>query len=138
MQKIRGFTLVELLVAVLIIGILSAIAIAAYTTYIRKANRIDAKNALLTMQMQEEKYRTTNNAYSGALGVGSPIRESTISDDGHYSLSISNVSASTYTLTATAIGDQLNDTDCRTFTLNQDGTRTATNSADAITTTECW
>ena len=63
-----GFTLIELMIVVALIGILAAIAVPAYQEYARKARRADAKNALIALQLQQEKWRASNIAYSATLG----------------------------------------------------------------------
>jgi type IV pilus assembly protein PilE len=69
-NRYRGFTLVELLVVVAIIGILAAIAIPSYTDYVRKAARADARSAVLDLAQNEERYFTNNASYLGlALDV---------------------------------------------------------------------
>ena len=60
----RGFTLIELVIAMVIVSILAALAIPSYSAYVRKSRRTDAKNALLDMASLEERFFTTNNTYS--------------------------------------------------------------------------
>jgi type IV pilus assembly protein PilE len=141
-RKSSGFTLVELIVAMVIAAILAAVAIPAYSNYVRKARRTDAKSALLDMASLEERYFSVNNQYSStATDIGYAAWPVTVgSGNGDYSIAISNVAAAvpgtpaTYTLTATAINDQLKDTLCTTFTLTQAGQQT---SSDA-TNNSCW
>ena len=59
-----GFTLIELMITVAIIGILSAIAYPSYESYVRKSRRVDAKNALLDLASRQERYFSVNNKYS--------------------------------------------------------------------------
>lgn len=108
MPKKNGFTLIELLMALAILAILSTIAVTSYTSYIRKGRRTDALHTLLAMSLAEEKYRMTNNTYGTLAEVWGSV---STSPQGFYTLSISNVSATSYTLTATAIGNQANDND---------------------------
>ena len=61
---VHGFTLIELMVTVAIVAILSAIAYPAYTEYILKSRRTDAKNALLDLAARQERFYSLNNKYS--------------------------------------------------------------------------
>src|ERR1700682_1711337 len=66
MRTHKGFTLIELVVAMVIAAILSAIAIPAYSNYVRKARRAEAKTALLDLASLEERYFSTQNIYSAS------------------------------------------------------------------------
>jgi type IV pilus assembly protein PilE len=63
-RRYKGFTLIELIIAMVIAAVLAAIAIPAYSNYVRKARRADAKSALLDLASLEERYYSTQNAYS--------------------------------------------------------------------------
>ena len=133
LTKQKGFTLIELMVTVLIFGIIAIIATTIYSSYVRKGRRVDAVNALLSMSLAEESYRSTNATYGTLAQVWNG---QTASQEGFYTLAISNVSSTTYTLTATAVGDQANDaengTACAAITLSiSNGTITKSPAA-------CW
>lgn len=100
MHRASGFTLIELMIAVVIIGILSAIAFPSYQSYVRRASCEDAKAVLTGAANQMERYRAQNNTYANAsLGVyaASPIDGSAKQT----TIAISASSATSYTLTAT-------------------------------------
>jgi type IV pilus assembly protein PilE len=143
-MKSSGFTLIELVIAIVIAAILAAIAIPSYSNYVRKARRTEAKTVLLDMASLEERYFSTNNQYSQTpadLGYSGafPI----ISSTGYYSIAISNFNAATplnpatYTLTATAVSttDQAKDATCQTFSVTQSGVQAATPDTTPPT---CW
>lgn len=118
MRKMKGFTLIEMMITVAIIGITTLTAIYLYTDQIKHGRRIDAINALLSISLAEERYRSTNTTYGTLAQVWGGV---TTSQEGYYTLAISNVTATTYTITATGTGTQTSDsesgTSCATMTL---------------------
>jgi type IV pilus assembly protein PilE len=135
-----GFTLIELMITVAILGIVATIATTSYSSQIQKSRRTDARSALLDLAGREEKLFSTTNAYSAAatdLGYANwttPVG----SNGGDYLLSVvvnAPANPPSYTLTATATGVQAGDTQCTTLSIDQTGNQMATGSATAST---CW
>lgn len=128
--KHRGFTLIELMIVVAVIAILSAIAYPSYLSVIRKSHRSDGIALLQAAQLGQEKFRINSATYAdtGDLSNSAFARVcvfsggSCLSQNGYYSLTSTGNDASGYTLTATAQGDQANDTDCTAITLTQSAT----------------
>ena len=100
MLSTKGFTLVELMIAVAILGILAGIAYPSYQDSVRKSRRADAQGALLGFANAMERYFTVNNSYLGApVDGGTP----------YYNLIISAAASNAYTLQATPINSQAGD-----------------------------
>jgi type IV pilus assembly protein PilE len=152
----HGFTLVELIVAMVIVATLAAIAIPSYSSYVLKSHRTEAKSALLDLASLEERWFSVNNAYTNAPGnLGYPGSTTTFSvfsvGSGYYQVTAitanpatapSGTSAGTpatysITATATAFGNQTNDKACATFTINSQGQQSATGT-DPNASVDCW
>ncbi len=127
-----GFTLIELLVAIAIIGILVTVALPAYQDFVRKGRRADARNALMAVQMAQEKYRGNHLAYATAM---SSLPVNATSEGGYYTLTVKSGSAtaSTYVIEATPGGTQAADS-CGTFAVNHNGADNSSGYASA----DCW
>jgi type IV pilus assembly protein PilE len=148
-QTQPGFTLIELMIAVAIIGILAGIAYPSYQDSVRKSRRADAQGALLGFANAMERRFTETNSYKGAggtnatpLDTGAPHIYSQTSPVGggtaYYNLTINAADVSTYTLYAARTGAQSSDK-CGTLTLTQTGARGIGTDADAgITAADCW
>ncbi len=121
METKKGFSLIELLVAVVIIGILAAVAIPSYQSYVVKGNRAAAQSFMMDLANREKQYMLDARTYVDftTLGVSAPADVSK-----HYTITISAPVASPpeFTITATPYGSQqISDVD--PLTLKSDGTK---------------
>ncbi len=119
-NRTKGFTLIELMVVVAIIGIISAIAFPSYESYMKKSRRADAKVALTTIADRQERSYLQNNTYSTTLAA---INMNATSDEGYYKLAIVSATATAFQATATAQGAQLSDTKCKSFSIDSIGAK---------------
>lgn len=117
-----GFSLVELLVVVTVVAILAAIAYPIYTSSVRKARRAEAIAALGALQQAQERHRSNHPTYAGHLdALPAPRPASPTTPGGHYTLILSDASASGYQATAKAIGGQAGDSACGELSVALDG-----------------
>jgi type IV pilus assembly protein PilE len=120
-----GFTLIELMIVVAVISVLAAVALPSYLDSVRKSRRSDAIAAIAQVQQAQERYRANQVSYgthfivsSGALtgvGVSTDTNATTAytASSAYYSLGLSNVAATTYSILATAQGTQTSDAGCQ-------------------------
>jgi len=128
-----GFTLIEMMIVVALIAILAAIVLPSYQDSVRKARRMDARGSLTAIAQLMERLNTEKNSYASAtLGNGTTDIYPATTENKHYTLALSNLAATTFTITATPAGGQAADP-CGTYTLTQAGTRGASMSVD-----QCW
>lgn len=143
-KKQTGITLVELMIVVAILAIIAGFAYPSYMRYVVNSKRTSATSALLQIADRQQQFFMDNKTYANDLtDLGFAANPWVIADDGTasttgssesvYSISLSNVAATTYTITAAPLHGQLRDTTCGSVTLDQAGTRGASTGSD-----DCW
>ena len=119
----RGFSLIELMAVLVIIGVLAAVAWPSYQNYVIRANRAAAQAFMMTIGARQEQYLLTNRSYTTTIGTGGLGLTAPTETNGRYTFVVTNPTSASYLITATAIGNQVSDGN---LTLSSDGTKTPT------------
>lgn len=134
-----GFTLIELMIAIVIIGVLAAIAVPTYQEYIKKSRRAEAAAVLTEAAQQLEVYYSQNGRYcdTSACANIAPVIQTTVPAGGtaYYNVGASAITATSYTLNATPVGGMAGD-ECGTFTITQTGQTSV--SGGSLGAAACW
>ncbi len=135
-SHVSGFTLIEVMIVVAIIGIVSAIALPSYSEYIRRGHRAEARAGLLQGQQWLERAATATGTYP--LTAVFPATLKTVPGN-RYDISLASSNGSTYVLTATPKGAQSGDK-CGSYTIDQTGVRGANGKqeSDSDFDKSCW
>jgi len=139
MRRHHGFTLVELLIVVAIVGILALVSYPSYQNHVRKTKRADAKAALTELVNRQEKFFGQCSKYADNITAAFPLKfgdcdgkglgASASSPDKLYTLSVASTGATDYTLTATAasgttqVDDKPSGQDCTKLTISATGVK---------------
>jgi type IV pilus assembly protein PilE len=134
MRRQRGFTAIEVVIVVAIVGILAAIALPSYLNSIQKSRRSDAKSALVGAAGQLERYFTERGTYATATLGSSGVAPST-SLNGYYNLSFASRTQTSYTLSAAPTGAQVGDP-CGSFTYTDQGVKGVNGGSKPVS--DCW
>jgi type IV pilus assembly protein PilE len=140
-KRTKGFTLVELMVTVAVVAILASIAIPAYSSFTRQANRTDATKTLQSAAQSLERCYSQRFTYLACNVNGTVVNNgSTITTPNlFYRITFAIPDRQDYTLTAVPIAaPQTGDTQCVQFTLSGAGAQTAQNNLAGNTTRACW
>jgi type IV pilus assembly protein PilE len=117
----RGITLIELMIVVAIVAILGTVAVANYRSHTLRANRAEAKSALLRIQAEQEKYYLNEHEYTNDLAL---LGSAAATERGIYTIQLNvDGDGDGYTALATATGSQTADTACPTFSIDETGAR---------------
>ena len=143
--RVMGFTLIELMITIAILGILASIAVPSYQNYVRQSNRAVAKSLLYENAQFMERFYSQNNQYDATVGadgiantggddvaVTLPITQSPRSGTAQYNISLQAVTNNTFILQAVPVGSMAGDV-CGTLTLSNTGAQGA-----GGVVADCW
>jgi type IV pilus assembly protein PilE len=140
-----GFSLIEVMVALVIVAITATYAVTSYRRYLVRSYRLEAVQGLLSAAAEQEKYYLAHGRYSDRLDTavgdqppGLPV--ASITPHRRYEMTIELADAGVFRLVATPLtnGGQRNDTDCRQFSIDESGRRQARDSTGTDSTNRCW
>jgi type IV pilus assembly protein PilE len=143
-MKQSGFTLIELMIVVAIVGILSAIAYPSYQSYVQRTGRADGMAKLMEIMQAQERFFSQQQTYTTNLGAnglsfGVAADAAVPSGEGRYNIAAAactNLTINTCViLTATRAGAQVSDTQCGNLTLDSRGTK---GESGTLTWQDCW
>ena len=126
----RGFTLIEIMIVIAIIGIILTISIPSYNEYVKKGRRAEVVSLLSEQAQTLERFYTRNNVYTGVTGLSTGNDFYTITP---------TLTDQTFVLTATRkTGSAMATDKCGDFTLTNTGVRSMNNATTGLTTKDCW
>lgn len=161
-NRTRGFTLIELMITVAIIAILSAVAFPAYTSYIQKGRRAEAKTALTDLLQQQERFLTQRNCYmafttSSSTGIATAVANTACGITASTTVPFKNFSgdslaSTSYLISAGTCDSTTSISDCvllsavpkktdatvGTLTITSTGVKSCTGTAAAEVPNGCW
>lgn len=136
----KGFTLIEMLIVVAIIGILAAIAVPAYSDYVLRGRLSDATNMLSSMQVRMEQYYQDNRTYAVSGSYSPPCLTTEYTTGGFFSIyctnDSSNLSSTGYIIHAKGVSGKT--TSAFDYTIDEKRTQKTLGSKWGITSTKCW
>lgn len=127
----KGFTLIELMIVVAIVGILASIAYPSYQNFVRDARRAEAMDVLLRVQFAQEKWRVSNPQYATNTDLGIVSGDNPF-ETKWYSVSITANNVAGFTAVATGLGAQASDPICNEITLE------VSSAGETKTPPACW
>jgi len=135
-KYMRGVTLMELMIVVVIVGILAAVAYPNYRQYVARAKRNEAKSCLLQVATLQERFYLQNNTYTTDMtNLGFGAAANNVSNSGSYVCSVAAADANTFAATATYQNADAEAGKCLTFSIDGRGQKTSAPAADCWTNT---
>ena len=132
-RRLHAFSLIEIMIAIVIVGVLAALAYPTYLQHVRESRRTDAMDTLLALQQAQVKWRARHGAYTASLTDLGWVPGNSDSREGYYAVQIAVATSYAFTATATPKPGGLQAADTCGFSVNPDGPVIATD-ADR----QCW
>lgn len=141
----HGFTLIEIMVALVIVAITASFALASYRRYLLRSYRLEAAESLLMAAAEQEKFHLAHGRYSDRLDAeveDEPpgLRIPSVTPRRRYALTIEHADAGAFRIAAMPLenGGQMDDKDCRQFSIDESGRRLSRDSVGNDSTSHCW
>jgi type IV pilus assembly protein PilE len=134
MSPNKGFSLIEVMIAVAIVAILVAVALPSYQRYVIRTGRTEARTLMVEVAALQERFRYNNPGYAtslGDLGLTTPLE----TENRRYVVTMNPATATAFTLVATRQNSQASDAECGNLTLTNAGVRGESGTGTAA---ECW
>ena len=133
MHRIRGITLIELMIVVVVIGLLAVIAYPNYRGFVARAKRNEAKAALLQIATNQERFYLQNNTYTCDMKrLGFPVSDNFVTESGTYTVNVSSCTADDFDAVADYIPTDAEEGKCNLFQINGRNVKTSG------PYTDCW
>jgi type IV pilus assembly protein PilE len=140
--RAAGFTLIEILIALVIVAITTLLAASTYRKQLQRGHRAQAAQSLLLAAAEQEKFHLAKGTYVSRLDAsagddppGLPVASRT--PGGHYTIAVTLATAAEFRVVATASGSQ-SDPACHTMSIDESGRRQATGAGGADSAARCW
>lgn len=135
-KRVRGITLLELMIVVVIIGILAAIAYPSYRQHVQRAKRIEAMSALLQIATNQERFYLSNNTYTTDMTQLGFDSDPYTTETGTYEVVVTAADANTYTAQADYLLADEEEAKCNLFTIDARGEKGSDPNDDCWTSTQ--
>ncbi len=130
-ERQSGFTLIELMITVVVLGILAAITYPSYQNYVTRGQRTAAQSAMMEEAQRQERLMTSNGSYASST-INTPSNQ----DTRYVIVTTPTADGFGYTMTATPVAGKVSDLACNILTLNAMGARNI--SGGTSTASDCW
>lgn len=135
MRSMRGITLIELMIVIVVLGIIVAVAYPSYRDFAARAKRNEARSALLQIATNQERFYLNNNTYTNDLTqLGFQTTPVFTTETGSYNIQVTVANANTYTARASYLLGGNEAGNCPTFLIDATGSKTSPDGAHA----DCW
>lgn len=142
MKKTQGFSLIELMMSIAIVGILVLVGLPTYHQSVLRSRRADAQISLNRLATLQEQYYFRTNQYAADFAdiINDASSGDTVdSNEGYYSITVTRThEGNGWSMTALAQHEQVDDAACRTLTLTHLGIEAATSADGSANSEECW